>query len=173
MCADTGTAAHRAQTISRHHYPSSPLLSPVQQPHRAPEGERGGGTGSLALFLSFFHFLPPCFCNLSSVASPSLSLVTSERQAGGLLPVCPPVCLPACLWWERSLCHAALFFIQLDKNRGRRLWIRHAHDSFCSTAKKGCDYFFPLAQLKIPDGNLSVLCWFSWLHSGVDDKRCV
>lgn len=48
----------------------------------------GRGGGSLSLFLSFFHFLPSCFCNLSSVASPCLSLVTSESLAGEISVSC-------------------------------------------------------------------------------------
>lgn len=116
MCAETGTAAHRAQTISRHHYPSSPLLSPVQQPPRTQRGRwRGvGGRGySLSLFLSFFHFLSLCFCNLSSAASSTLSLVTSEKQTGRLPPVFPPVCqsvgLSDCR--VRGFCVTLLYFL--------------------------------------------------------------
>lgn len=116
MCAETGTAAHRAQTISRHHYPSSPLLSPVQQPPRTQRGRWrgvGGGGYSLSLFLSFFHFLSPCFCNLSSAASSSLSLVTSEKQTGRLPPVFPPVCqsvgLSDCR--VRGFCVTLLYFL--------------------------------------------------------------
>lgn len=72
------------------------LPSAFSSPAASLSSKRGGGRRggcALSLFLSFFHFLPPCFCNLSSAASPSLSLVTSERQAGGLSPVYPPVCL--------------------------------------------------------------------------------
>lgn len=116
MCAETGTAAHRAQTISRHHYPSSPLLSPVQQPPRTRRGRWrgvGGGGYSLSLFLSFFHFLSLCFCNLSSAASSTLSLVTSEKQTGRLPPVFPPVCqsvgLSDCR--VRGFCVTLLYFL--------------------------------------------------------------
>lgn len=116
MCAETGTAAHRAQTISRHHYPSSPLLSPVQQPPRTQRGRWrgvGGGGYSLSLFLSFFHFLSLCFCNLSSAASSTLSLVTSEKQTGRLPPVFPPVCqsvgLSDCR--VRGFCVTLLYFL--------------------------------------------------------------
>lgn len=101
---------------------------------------RGGG--SLSLFLSFFHFPPPCFCNLSSVASPSLSLVTSERKVGGL-PVSAPVCLS--LVGEVTLLYFS-FIIQLNKNRGRWLWIRHTHDSFAVPQWKDVWYFFPPLQ---------------------------
>lgn len=116
MCAETGTAAHRAQTISRHHYPSSPLLSPVQQPPRTQRGRwRGvGGRGySLSLFLSFFHFLSLCFCNLSSAASSTLSLVTSEKQTGRLPPVFPPVCqsVGLCDCRVRGFCVTLLYFL--------------------------------------------------------------
>lgn len=116
MCAETGTAAHRAQTISRHHYSSSPLLSPVQQPPRTQRGRWrgvGGGGYSLSLFLSFFHFLSLCFCNLSSAASSTLSLVTSEKQTGRLPPVFPPVCqsvgLSDCR--VRGFCVTLLYFL--------------------------------------------------------------
>ena len=139
MCTETGATAHRAQTISCHRYPSSPLLSPVQQPPRAQERETGKGGFSLSLFLSLFHFLPPCFCNLSSAVSPSLTVTCYVRGAGrraACLPTCLSVCLSVCLWWERFLRHAVLFFFQLDKNRGRRLWIRHAHDSFALLQRK-------------------------------------
>lgn len=145
MCAETGTAAHTAQTISRHHYPSSPLLSPVQQPPRTQRGRWrgvGGGGYSLSLFLSFFHFLSPCFCNLSSAASSSLSLVTSEKQTGRLPPVFPPVCqsvdLSDCR--VRGFCVTLLyFFIESDKNRGRR--IRYTHDSFNLLQRKDGGFF--------------------------------
>lgn len=116
MCAETGTTAYRAQTISRHHYPSSPLLSPVQQPPRTQRGRWrgvGGGGYSLSLFLSFFHFLSLCFCNLSSAASSTLSLVTSEKQTGRLPPVFPPVCqsvgLSDCR--VRGFCVTLLYFL--------------------------------------------------------------
>lgn len=120
MCAETGTAAHRAQTISRHHYPSSPLLSPVQQPPRTQRGRWrgvGGGGYSLSLFLSFFHFLSPCFCNLSLAASPSLSLVTSEKQTGRLPPVFPPVSQLACLTveCEGSVSRCSIFLLSQIK----------------------------------------------------------
>lgn len=140
MCAETGTTAHRAQTISCHHYPSSPLLSPVQPPPRAAEG--GGKEGGVPLSPSSFLSSTSCFpafFNPSSVVSQSPSLVTSENKTRRL-PVCPPVCLY--LKGEMFLSHAAIFFIQSDKNRGWWLWIRHAHDSFALLQRKDVIYFF-------------------------------
>lgn len=117
----------------------------------------GGGGGSLFLFLSFFHFLPPCFSNLSSAASPGLSLVTSAGQTGG------SACLFPCL---SVLYHAALFFIQSDKNRGWRLWIRNARGSFAPRRWKDVIFFF-LALFRIPTG----LRWIQTIMSYYRRRR--
>lgn len=71
----------------------SAFSSPAASQNSKGEVERSRRRGySLSLFLSFFHFLSPCFCNLSSAASSTLSLVMSEKQTGRLPPVFPPVC---------------------------------------------------------------------------------
>lgn len=106
---DCGAVAHGAQTISRHRYPSSPLLSLLQS-CSLPELKRG----ILSLFLCFFLFLPPSFSNLSVLASLSLSLVASERGGGDWVEEvgCIPTHLSS-LRWKRFIWHAAPSLIQI------------------------------------------------------------
>lgn len=60
-----------------------PFLPSAFSSPAASQSSKGVGVLSPSSFLSSTSCLPS-FCNLSWVASPSLSLVTSEKQTGGL-----------------------------------------------------------------------------------------